>query len=539
MRAVQQWTMNSEAWLFFIMVVALQIIALPANMASSDPDTLVAKSLDEEAFRVVLYEIHAGIEAGDFEQMAPAIFLAYGWTFFFVNAFSTYWFSDTPTWVITIPRLISTLAGTISLWFVYKIARQFITRPQAMLLATLVLFLPDFYANAFWIHPEHPVVAPLVATLYFLMKDRSQLRKNFYYALACLGVALTMKLTALLFYAVPVGYVIYVLVWRRQLPWKQYLWAALGIVGVPVITVALLNPSVFIDGRVTMIREFLKITMQSYAQNTAALTPQILWNGTISPNYMTFGVTLLFLGLGIIGSIIELRKRSTQPVVLLATLWSFGFLYYTIARVGGHLAHYYLPVFTFVPVLAITLKYLFNKQHYITAGLGLLLVVQVITQWSNVIDKFVQDIAGTKSRDLSMTEELVFDNRIVARHAADLLKEKNIEPTSVLVSAFLPFPAGEFPTLTGSLPRIYGYLSEGQMGSYGYPDIVVLSKQEFYFYDLSDPTITNRFDYPDIQSAHLFIDNLKLGQLLNNGLTYQVIADDNIVLMLQKQTVQP
>lgn len=532
----RQWMVTSELLLFVIMVIALQALALPANLASRDPDTLVAKSLDEEAFRVVLYQIHRGIDSGTFAEMAPPTFLAYGWTFFFVNAVSTYWFNDWPSAVIVIPRLVSTFAGTLSLWFIYKIARFWLGRPQALLLATMILFLPDFYANAFWIHPEHPVVAPMVASLYFLIRDRSQLRRNFYYALVCLGIALTMKLTALLFFAVPLGYLGYQLIWRRQCRWYLYILAAAGVGVVPVLTVGLLNPSIFLAGRITLIREFLRLTMESYAHNTELLTPQILWQTVVGPNYMIYSLALIFLILGIIGSVYELRARATQPVILLTTLWSYGFLYYTLVRVGGHLAHYYLPVFTFVPLLAISLVYILKKPQAVTYGISALLLIQVVTQWPEVVGKFVQDIAGTKSRDLSMTEALVLDNKIVSTHAAILLKAKNIQPTSVLVSAFLPFPASEFPTLNPQLPRIYGYLNEGQIRAYGLPEIIIVSKAESYFYDLTDPVVMSRLDYADIKAAQIFIEDIKRGKQFDANVTYQVIADDNILLMLQKHT---
>lgn len=523
-------------------VAVVVVVTLPLTTSYLDPSNLILKSIDEDAFQGVLYRMHDGINSHDLTEMAVGAFLGYGWFYFFSLAVITFPFSsfvwDNAAVVIFIPRLYSVITAGLSLFLIYKIARLQVQPLPAGIIAALLLTLPAFYTNAGWMHPDHPVVAGMLATFYFLCRDKLAFKRNFYLALVFLGISLATKLTALVFLIVPLVHVGYGWISKhRSLP--QTLWAGLKTLIIPVVTFVIVTPTALMRGRVGEIIAALQTASAdnkiAHGYDASAVTIAALLDKVITTYYMPLGILLLTCGLFIYGGWKEWQQRSLQPIVLLSGSWFILFLLYNLTQVNKLWHHYYLPVFLFAPLAYLAIRQIKIIANKYNLALGILLLIQ-LTTLAPAIAIELTTTQAPDSRDYG-AEVDPLHNQTVVDHAVAVLAKHGIQPHTVLVSPRLPFPREPYGLTADTLHRIYGMLSEAHISGAGYPDVIVLDKGDYYFISPDDPQIVAMTSYVEILAGQAYVAKLKTGYTLSLDplVHYEIIADDNLILLLQRQ----
>lgn len=532
---------RSDIYFFVGFVFVVLILTLPTNILYRDSSLLVLKTIDEEAFQTVLFQMHRGLQNLDISSITVGAFLSYGWTYFFANAILTYPFylAGNEALVIILPRVFSALAGAVTIFMVFKIADYTLPRRQALLIALFLLLLPSFYRNAFWMHPDHPVIAALAISLYFFIKDQFRFGKHFTIALVALGFALSMKLTAILFFVIVALYVLCgALLFHKSL--KRFIQHGLLVCVVPVIALIAFNPTVLLPGRTHAIIEALRATeidnRTNHGNAINDITIMSISQDVIATHFVPlalFVVCILLFGVGII---IEVRRRTKYAVALIAGSWFLFFLIYNVMRVEKLWEHYYLPVFMFAPLSFVSLHYFPKLQKYTTRILVGILLFQAFVMAPHISTIFAIQRSPSVNRDYGADID-VEHVRQVSAHAVGILQRGGLTPKTVLVSPYLPFPKREYGFDYNTLRRIYGPLSEGQIRGYGFPEVIILDKNENYFKDPADPALQNLTSYPAIIESQGYVQKLIAGYDISfeaSSYRYRVIANDELVVIFQR-----
>lgn len=525
-----------------ILVIFLVVITLPANYYPNDRTSLVLTTIDEDAFQRVLFTIHNGFLHFDPNKITISAFLSYGWTYFFLNAILTFPFYllKMEGIIVILPRIISVICAAASVFMIYKIASFKMNRFLALLVSFFLLFIPAFYENAFWMHPDHMVVLALLACFYCLIKDQGECKKYFIYSLIALGIALTIKLTALVFFIIPITYAFYGLFLEKKNRFIKFIKQLLLAGIIPVVSVIFFNPTILIPGRLLAIIQSLKESTVDNKTNHGYAVSNInldsIYHYVLNEYYVPIIILFLLIILFCVGAFVELRAKNKRPIVFLSGLWFIFFLLYNLTQVAKLWQHYYLPVFMFAPLALITLAYFKKIKYYLLYLIIFIISVQGILQINNIYNVFYSNTITDNNRDYGGTINTNHQKEVV-NHSVKILKDKSIKAESVLVSPYLPFPLKMYNLDYTSLNRVYGALSEGMLINYGYPDLIILEKDNIYFKDPEDPSIKELTSYQQIIEGQNYITKLIHGyemQTISGKIKYEVLTNDNSVVILQK-----
>lgn len=529
--------------ILLLIIIFLVSITAPINFLHSDSSTLVLKTLDEDAFQRVIFKIHHGLTTMNPNEITISAFLSYGWTYFFLNAIATLPFHlfGWESAIIVIPRIISAICAAISVFLIYKIAFIKMARPVALLIAVFLLLMPALYDNAFWMHPDHMVTALVLLCMYLLFKDELEFKKYFILALAVLGFALTIKLTALVFFVVPILYVFYGLIIKFKkikILIKHFL--LIGVI--PPLVFLIFNPTVLIPGRFGAIIESVKKSTidnkTNHGNDISEIDFGIIFDKVINDYYFSNIIIIIFILLFCVGIYYETRSRSKKPIILLSGFWFLFFLLYNLTQVLKLWQHYYLPVFMVAPLALVTLIYFkkLKKTDYVYLIL-VLLFIQGLYQMDNLSSVFLRNKSLEFNRDYG-AEIDVSQQKQVSEHAVSILANQSISANTVLVSPYLPFPEEFYNLNYFSLNRIYGALSEIMLGVYDFPDLIILNKEDKYFTDQTDENLKKMTSYDDIVAGHEYIEKLITGYDINTNqglIKYDIVTNDDLVLILLKK----
>lgn len=530
--------------IFLALLIGLELITLPANLTNANTTTVVLKTIDEEAFQSVLFTMHQGMEALNIDQIATGAFLSYGWTFFAINALATFpaYLAQADAALVLIPRILSTASAAVSIFLLFAIAKQWLTRPQALAVASLALLFPGFYSNAFWMHPDHFVTTALLATIYCFIKDQCTFKKYFIAGLMCIGFGLTVKLTAIMYLLIPALYIGYGTLWHTRHAAILLLKRSIATGSIVVSTFILFNPAIFYPQRIFRIIDSLYDSIldnkTNHGGDAAVTTFTNIIHQAIEQFYMPAPLVLLVLSLFGLGIYYELRHRPTRPIIILSGSWFILFLVYNVTQVNKLWEHYYLPVFMVAPLALIALYYWrWTRQYWWWCVIPIVLL-QCIFQLPKIVTVFANNLSLDFNRDYNNTINVPHE-RAVTERAVQILNQHNIKPSGVLTSPWLPFPKTQYHLTYDTFHRIYGYLSDDVLALSDYPDIIIIDKAENYFKAPDDPTITNLASYSAILQGQSYIQKLQTNYTISTAtqlIQYEVLANDDLVLIFEKKT---
>ena len=274
------------------------------------------------------------------------------------------YFPDTPNVLaIKIPSLIADFIGA---YFVYRVARlKFADGPLPPVAAFTFLMAPTVVLNsAFWGQADILFTAPLVASLFFLMKGRNSL------AMLAFGFSLAFKLQAIFLAPLLLG-----LFLRGSLSWKHLLW-------VPLVLFAALVPAA-IAGRpiLDLLLVYFSQTeifqrLQLNAPTAYAWMPDI----GLTQRYFTFTGVVFAAAAGFALAMLILKSKAKLTADLLLQLTLLCFLlipfflpkmhdrYFFPADVLSIIFAFYFPKYFFIPCVVILASFfayqptLFNAE---------------------------------------------------------------------------------------------------------------------------------------------------------------------------------
>jgi Gpi18-like mannosyltransferase len=253
-----------------------------------------------------------------------------------------------PVVAIKIPSIV---ADFVCAWYVWRVVRiKFPSGPAPMFAALALLFAPTVVFNsAFWGQTDMLYTAPLVASLYYLLRKKERS------AWLAVGLAFSIKAQAIF-----IGPYLLALLLRRELSWRNTVW-------VPAVWLVSLVPA-WIAGR--PIYDLLTINPTQAAIQTAKLT----WNAPnlykwIPPEYAAlFYPAGMFFGAGVaiifIAAIYTSRARLGSSLQIGLAFASVLIMAYVLP--GMH-DRYFFPA----DVIAILFAFLMPRYFYLAILTGM------------------------------------------------------------------------------------------------------------------------------------------------------------------------
>ncbi len=290
-------------------------------------------------------------------------------------------FPDLPNVVaIKIPSLITDF---VCAYFVYRVVKlKFEAGPFPLVAAFAFLYTPTVVLNsAFWGQADVLFTAPLIASLYFLMKRQNAL------AMLAFGIALAFKLQAI--FLAPLLVAMFL---KGQLSWKHLLL-------VPAVLFVAIIPA-WIAGRplLDLIGVYVfQVGQYQLLEMSAATAYTWLPDFGLTQRFFTFTGVMFTLALSFVLVVLIYRSRARMTVPLLLKLSLLCFLvvpfflpkmhdrYFYPADVLSVIFAFYSPQYFFVPVVVILCSFfayqptLFSAEPvpmaFLAAGMFAIVVV--------------------------------------------------------------------------------------------------------------------------------------------------------------------
>jgi Gpi18-like mannosyltransferase len=256
---------------------------------------------------------------------------------------------DTPNLLAT--KIPSLIGDFIAAYFVYAVVRLKHARgPMGLVAAFAFLLAPTVVLNsAFWGQADILFTAPLIASLYFLMKDRKSL------AMIAFGISLAFKLQAIFLAPLLLG-----LLLKGNISWRHVLLALLMVVAAIIPAAAAGRP--IMDLLLVYLFQAQQYQLlQMSAPTVYAWMPDTgLTQRFFTPTGVAFTAALSFaLAVFIFRSKVEMTKGMLLRLALLCCLLVPFFLpkmhdrYFYPADVLSIIFAFYFPRFFFVPIVIV------------------------------------------------------------------------------------------------------------------------------------------------------------------------------------------
>lgn len=301
------------------------------------------------------------------------------------------------------------------------------------LIALIVLTMPGFYRNALYFHPDWMMTFFIVLSIFFSAKDEFKLGKSFWLSVLMCSLAVSTKVQAIMFLPYIIIYIL------RSLEWSNIystlikcILLSFKVLFFLITFFVFTNPLVLHSiGR----RAFLNLFFLNLESNNSNHgSGEVLSISSKIMNMMDFydlGVIFftifLFISIAFVLSLFKKEvKKSIFPLVAVYILTN---LFYLLIFVNQEWNHYYLPLFTVMPLLLVYFGFEKSRWNYIF--LGVILIIQVTTHFDGyhyVFRRGYNDNELVKAPELEISESLI---KTLA-HEVDV-------STNILISPFQPF----------------------------------------------------------------------------------------------------
>ncbi|MFA5995918.1 MAG: glycosyltransferase family 39 protein [Patescibacteria group bacterium] len=466
-----------DALILISFIVVCMAINLPAYLyVKTDAAMLNVLSLDEWVFTNFLDRAwYQPLQAHN-----PHVFLnldnswGYGTLFWYVYGtigLIPHFFMSFPAEILTM-RLLSSIWLGVTIFFIYKIILLLrASRINAVLGALAILAMPAFYFYYKAFSIEFMTMAFSTASVYYLLKNPFN-KRNVYFTLILLGIAVSLKISLLLFVPVFIFYLL-IVYWQRSLGTFVYLmlFSALLFCGTFLIS----NPTLLASGKPAMVR-YINVTKTIMEDNRTGhnglftgVNYQTWYTDIISKDFLPTSFLILsiivFIYLGIRAS-----KHNDHRLLFLFCLW-FSYTSYIIITVHKLWNWYLFPSFVFVliGIFTINFKELFWLKKYEKYE-KMCLIIFVIVLFSINVDKIIAQYAEIAGRETSAN----FQNKIVAKQQFEQwLYQQNKNNLVILKTAYVYFDPTPFNGI--KIYPIWGNLDETQLINYQ-PKLILIEK---------------------------------------------------------------
>ena len=389
-------------------------------------------SIDEYAFHGSLVYMYDGLTSLDIKKLFYFRFYSYGFGFFFINLIATapFFAVDNIEMTIYIPRIITSLFAVGSVWFVYKTARLYSTKYISILIALIILTMPGFYRNALWFHPDWMMTFFVVLSVYLFAKDDWNFKKYFWWATAAFGFSLATKIQAITFIPFVFLYIFYdSFKYKTFKGLKQKIKLFFKSIGIALSIFIIANPYLIHPSGLKAFTLSFVANMKSNAENhgvDAEVTISDKLLNVIDFYYMEVALFIIILALAIYISFTIFKKSSKKSILPLISIYFIVNIAYLFFIVNKDWQHYYLTIFTLIPLILMYVTNRFNKYNYLI--LGIFIAVQVslhIPEYRPLLNPIIE---------LSKEERLKISNDLNS-----VLEPFVTSDTNILISAYQPF----------------------------------------------------------------------------------------------------
>lgn len=502
----------------FILFLTFLILAY-MNYRHLNIGFLSLYSIDEYAFHGSLLNMYEGLINFDIRKLFSFGFYSYGFVFFFLNLLGVAPFlaSDNIEISIYIPRLITSIFAIGTLWFLYKIAREYTDRNSSILITLLVIAMPGFWRNAFWFHPDWMMVFFIVLSIYFFAKDNFEYKKLFWFAIISLAFAISVKIQAITFLPFLLVYMFYENFQQKNFKGligriKTFIKSIAVVLGIFIFT----NPYLAHPTGLKAFVNMFKANIESNATNhgnigEVAISDKI--SNAIDFYYLDTLLFVFVLILSLITIFLVLKKDTKKTIIPLVAIYFIANIVYLFLMVNKDWQHYYLAIFTVIPLVFIFLIQKFNTyKNFILAATLIFQIATHLNEYKSVFTKGYDD-----NKEISNEKQNKISNELIST-----LKPYIDHNTNILISPYQPFDFRIIGLSYKNIFVIYGPLSldgidinayveklnSKDLTKFRQKDFIVLSKQDIYF---DSEKLVKQVNQDGFKKALEIIENLNSG----------------------------
>ena len=327
-------------------------------------------SIDEYAFHGSLLNMYEGLITLDIKKLFSFDFYSYGFCFFFLNLLAVIPFiaSDNIEMSIYIPRIITSLFAVGSIWYIYKIAKLHVNVYSSILVSVIVLTMPGFWKNAMWFHPDWMMTFFIVLTIYFFQKDNWDFKKYFWWASIALGFSFATKVQAITFMPFVFVYVFFDNIKDKNFEnFSKRIKLMFKFICLTLLLFIVANPYLLHPtGLKAFMSSFTK-NMNSNATNHGSYIKTTIADKISNAIDLYYLNTFVFYGFILIAFyliFILFKRESKKTIIPIVGIYFLVNIIYLFVMVNKDWQHYYLSIFTVVPLILIALILQFNKYKY-------------------------------------------------------------------------------------------------------------------------------------------------------------------------------
>lgn len=425
-------------------------------------------------------------------------------------------------------RLFSMVWLGVAMWLLYKIV-WLVRREvwQARLAAATLLVLPGFYFYDKVFSAEFLHVALCLATLYtFLVYQQTGLRKWCYWAALWFGIAIGLKVSAIVFLPV----IVFGFIWQERnttllkgVRWLTYS-ALFTIVGFFIANpyIVLLRrdgANIYLSG----IRQNLISNATNHGGSTVGLGASAWLHDVLIPIFFPEWFLILLL----LGLLIVCYQQRTQ-LKYTAVIFGSALLYtgYIMLSVKKLWSWYLLPGVALLAIIPMMIDYKklgLKKSWYSVACLGALLAALLFTN--------LPDIQARYQEFLHRETKPEFQLKQRAKEQFDAwLTTQPYSQVTILKSPYIYFDDTKFAERQLAVATIWGNLSESYITGYQ-PTLLLIEKN--YGFTADDSVVSSWSSFPGIQGERLLFAQLIGSGLEVAGVRYhytQVFETDNFTV---------
>lgn len=248
--------------------------------------------------------------------------------------------------MLLLRQFISLLPMVLAAGLLVWVQTRFQPTWKAVALFVFLLTVRGVVRNhIWWWHPDALAVLFVVLTIFFLDRDNLRFGRNFYFAAAACGLAVSIKLLGFFFFLTIPAYLLYGL-WKKHVTFPRALLAGVFFVIIMMATAIFTNPWIFSDDQRARAIEIQQEKSQELAFGYEHDDPLYYskgpqwWVSTLEKWYAHPLFLLFLLGSVIAGSVWGPRKLANRIILTWVLPYSIYLLYFVAVKPD----HYWLPV---------------------------------------------------------------------------------------------------------------------------------------------------------------------------------------------------
>lgn len=474
-----------EKYLVYILLGVVCIILGLLATKHTDIEDLVFFNVDDSAFFGVLFKMHGGLAELHSKKLFAYSFYTYGFSYFFSISILAYPFFSLQQYdvVIWIARLFSFLPAVLTLLYLYKISRIYLSPSKCIVIVLLVLCMPSFWVNALSFHPDWLSLFFVAVASYYFIKDNLSIQKKFWVGVFCLGFAIGVKLQSLLF--VPI---LFFIIFREEVfhlnfkdTKRHILLAVLSTLLLIVIFIAN-NPYLLVTRGREVFMNMLRMNIEDNRTNHFSFIDVPIIE-RIQIGFEKYYQPIIIIGIAI-GILVfywikHKQKIAVIHIIIISTIIQFVFI---LVSINKSWQHYFLGVGVFFSLLFVCILSSFKEKGvYI---LYFLITIQIYLHYERF--KEIYDDGYSPSKKLYLHLKDMNDDKFISTNIAAFTDEN----TFIVLDLFTYFKFRALHIPYQNMTRVHPFISKSNIDINEYvkvkgyhnkenfrqPDVIIINK---------------------------------------------------------------